>query len=310
VPTNNSLGKPGLDARTFQRQLGELTNTIALKVNREAQQLGFKPLYSIPDIYFLIRHAQQTYNAFFYVNADERRQSDFAWRPAYLAVMLPLVRTMIDCLYNITAILLSPGVNGYWFRSSGYKSLLESLDRDEARYGGNPGWDDWIDRQRKSVSFNMRNHGFLEQEVRANKTYWPTLNQYLKIAPNATPTAHQDFLARFTLGFWREYSGISHAAFQGVLSIGTFLAPDDLPHEDRPKVDEIFQVALSIHLPRVSAILLIILTEVQTHFKFDGARINQRLHEVWVALSVAPEIKDLFDQRYADLMKEKGINPT
>jgi hypothetical protein len=31
---------------------------------------------------------------------------------------------------------------------------------------------------------------------------------------------------------------------------------------------------------------------------------------VWVALSVAPEIKDLFDQRYADLMKEKGINPT
>jgi hypothetical protein len=308
--SNKNPEKPVLDARTFQRQLGELSNTVALKVDREARKLGFKPVYSSKDIYFLIRHAQQTYNAFFYVNADERRQSDFAWRPAYLAVMLPLVRTMIDCLYNITPILLRPGANGYWFRSSGYKSILESLDRDEARYGGNPGWDDWIARQRAMVSLDMRANGFPEEEVRANKTYWPTLNQYLKIAPDSQPTAHQEFLKKFTLGFWREYSGLSHATFQGILSIATFLVPNDLLHEDRPKVDEMFEGALVIHLSRISAILLCILTEIQIYFRFDGARINQRLHEVWAALLVAPEIKELFDQRYADLMKEKDINPS
>jgi hypothetical protein len=31
-------------------------------------------------------------------------------------VSLPLIRNMIDCLYNITAILQNPGVNGSWFR--------------------------------------------------------------------------------------------------------------------------------------------------------------------------------------------------
>ena len=305
----NPEGKPELDARKFQHKLGEVATTLALKISREAYKLGFRPSFSVPDLYFLVRQAQQTYSAFYFMNADERREKDVDWRVAYSVVMLPLVRTMIDCLYNVTTILLNPGVNGHLFRASGYRLMLESLDRDASRYGGDPKWDDWISRQRRTIDFDMRSNGFKESEVRASKALWPTLSRYLRVDPKSTSTPHQDFLRSLTLGFWQEYSGISHATFQGLLPIGIFLAPNDLLHEDRPKVDDSFETILSIHMPRISAILLCILTETQAHFRFDGANINKRLHEIWNELTIAPEIKELYDERYEKLMKDKGINP-
>jgi hypothetical protein len=307
--TVNTNQKPILDARTFQYKLAELATTIAFKVQREAVPNGLKPPYSAADIYFLLRQAQQTYNTFFFMNADERRHKDIDWKPAYSIVMLPLVRTMIDCLYNVTAILENPSVNAHLFRASGYRLSLEALDADERRYGGDPKWDEWIERQRKFIHFDMRVNGFSEAQVRAARALWPTLSGYLRVAPNSTPTPHQQFLSKLTFGFWQEYSGISHATFQGMIPIAVFLAPSDLPHDDRPKVEETFEVVLAIHLPRVCAILLCMLTEVQAYFCFDGARINQRLHEIWNALIVAPEVRELYDARYAQLMKDKGINP-
>ena len=301
-------GKPDLDARTFQQKLDDLTTTIALKVQREGVQQGIRPVFVAADLYFILRQAQQTYNLFFFVNADKRRFEDSDWRSAYAAVMLPLVRSMIDCLYNITAILQDPAVNGTLFRKSGYRLMLESLDADESRYGTDPKWSDWIARQRSTIRLDMRANGFDETQVRAEKKLWPTLSGYLRIDKNATPTSHQEFLKKLTFGFWQEYSGISHATFQGLLPIALFLSPKDLPHDDRPKVDAASESLIAVHIPRVAALLLCMITEIQVYFQFDGARINQRLHEIWNALIVAPEVRELFDGRYEQLLREKGIN--
>jgi len=83
----------------------------------------------------------------------------------------------------------------------------------------------------------------------------------------------------------------------------------DLPIEERPKLEERSLLLIFQHIGRAAAILLCILTELQAHFRFDGARINARLCEVWEVLTSAPEIKDLFDSRYSQLMKDKGISP-
>ena len=80
-----------------------------------------------------------------------------------------------------------------------------------------------------------------------------------------------------------------------------------MPHEERPKIEEVSMGLIFGHMTRAAAILLCILTELQAFFRFDGARINARLHEVWNALLAAPEVKDLYDSRYAQLMKDKGI---
>jgi hypothetical protein len=214
---------------------------------------------------------------------------------------------MIDCLYNITAILKSPGMKGFQFRESGYKKMLESLDADEQRYGGNPKWDDYIARKRELLRSCMLRDGVTENEVRAAKT-WPTLGAYLRVKKSASPTPHQQFLKKLTYGFWQEYSGMAHATFEGLLPTALFYTSKDIPHEYRSMVDDTLETTISIHIPRLSAVLLCMLTEVQAYFRFDGARINQRLHEVWNVLLVAPEVKELYDERYAQLMKDKGIN--
>ncbi len=298
--------KAGLDARTFQFGLEELATTIAFKVQREGLQHGLKPDFVAADVYYLLRQSQQTYNVFFYMNADETRR-DPDWRPAYSAVILPLARTMIDCLYNITAILENPATNGCLFRESGFRLALESLDSDERNYGGSPRWDNWIARQRRLLDQEMRRNGFDEHKLRSEKRLWPTLSRYIS-SGGSNLTAHQAFLKNLTLGFWQEYSAVSHGSFQGLQKIAVFLAPTDLPHEMRPTVDDSAEEMISVHIPRMAAILLCTLTEIQGYLDFDGARINQRLHEIWDALIAAPEIKELYDKRYAQLMNEKGIH--
>ena len=53
-----------------------------------------------------------TYDLFFYVNADERRKGHPYFRGVYSILLLPLVRNVIDCLYNITFFLQDPAANG------------------------------------------------------------------------------------------------------------------------------------------------------------------------------------------------------
>ena len=80
---------------------------------------------------------------FYFMNAAERREKDLGYPMAYSVVIPPLIRRMIDCLYNITAILKNSGPRGYQSRESGLKRMLQALDPDKRRFGGNPKWDGW-----------------------------------------------------------------------------------------------------------------------------------------------------------------------
>ena len=90
--TDKLAPAPGIDARTFQKPLAELTETIALKIQREAVKT-MKPVYVATDIYVMLRQLLKTYELFFYIHSDERR-SDPAWHIGYPAAMFPLVRNI------------------------------------------------------------------------------------------------------------------------------------------------------------------------------------------------------------------------
>jgi hypothetical protein len=308
MSTQAALSKPNLDGRTFQQPLIELANTLALKVQREGPKMLPKPVWVTTDTFVLLRQAMHTYDLFFFLNADERRQKDVDWRVAYSVASLPLIRCMIDCLYNVTVILQKPGLKGYQFRESGYKKTLEALDADERRYGGDPKWDAYIASQRARIGSAMRSDGLTESEVRQAKS-WPTLGAYLRVKKNVSLTPHQEFLKKLTYGFWQEYSGMAHATFEGLLPTALFYTVKDAPHELRPNIEATINDVIAIHIPRLAAILLCMVTEVQAYFRFDGAHINQRLHKIWNALLPAPEVKELYDLRYANLMADKGITP-
>jgi len=298
-----------VDARTFQRPLGELAETLAQKVKREAPGLLPGPDFVAVDLHVLMRLAMRTYDLLFYLNADERREHDCYWKPEYSIVALPLVRNMIDCFYNVTAILQDPSRNGLWFRSSGYRHMLRALDDDQARYGGRPEWANWIAENRSIIDFDLRLNNVKIDEVLTTPP-WPTLGKYVSDRQaGGTFSPHQEFLKTFMHGRWREYSAIAHGAFEGLKDAGRYLAWDSMRHEDRPKIDDLHDREVSMHLARAAAILLCIITELQAHFHFEGAHINERIHRVWNALMPVFEVKELYDERYAQLMKETGINP-
>jgi hypothetical protein len=207
-----------LDASTFQRKLETLAEVLAQKLRREAPKLlGRTPGYVSIDLHVMLRQMIYTYNLFFYLNADERVENDPHYRKEYSVVMLPLVRNMIDCFYNITAILQNPAAKGAEFRSSGYKAKLTELDDDAVRYGGRPEWDAWIAKGRALLREDMQNHGFKESEV-LQASQWPTLGRYVK-APQTggSFSPHQRALKLLNYGPWRQYSALAHGTFDGLL---------------------------------------------------------------------------------------------
>jgi hypothetical protein len=93
------------------------------------------------------------------------------------------------------------------------------------------------------------------------------------------------------------------------MKVAMYYVADLMPHDDRPKIDEMHPRILGFHLARAAVVLLSIITELQAHFHFDGARINERIHQMWNALMPVFEVKELFDERYSQLMKDRRIEP-
>lgn len=300
-----------LDASTFQKQLGELAETLAQKVYREGTKLLSAPNFVAVDLFVLVRQAMRTYDLIFYLNADERKGKDIHWKPVYSVVVLPLIRNMIDCLYNITSILENPGVNGRLFRESGFQKTYESLNADQNRFGGRKEWDEWLTKARAELDLAIRTCGLTTASIMGSKKVWPTLGTYVgNKQPGGTMTPNQEFLQRFLLGDWRQYSAMAHGAFEGLLPVAMYYVTDTLPHESRPFVEgDAHARFTSLHISHAALTLLCIVTELQGYFKFDGARINERIHQIWSALMPVFDAKELHKDRYERFMKDRGIRP-
>jgi hypothetical protein len=145
---------------------------------------------------------------------------------------------------------------------------------------------------------------------------WQTLGQYVRRkGSGASLTDRQEFLKTFTHMEWRQYSALSHGAYEGFIGFvgpvpaGAYYITDFLPHEQRPKVDASYDVYLSLHIGRAAAVLLCLITELQAYCKFDGANINERICKLWETLMPLFDAKELYDGRYSQLMKMRGILP-
>lgn len=115
-----------IDAKTFQDALGELAATTVQKVFREGPQHIAEPPYVAEDIAMLVRYGASVYNLLNYLNADERRKGDCYWYVRYGVTAMSLVRSLIDCLYNVIAILEDPAEKA---PRSGLKKSLDDIDR-------------------------------------------------------------------------------------------------------------------------------------------------------------------------------------
>ena len=102
---------------------------------------------------------------------------------------------------------------------------------------------------------------------------------------------------------------MAHGAFEGLLPVAMYYVSDSMPHEDRPKMDAMYPTILSMHIARAAGVLLCVVTELQAYFRFDddGARISQRIQAMSNALMPVFEVKELYEERYKQLMKDRHI---
>lgn len=291
---------PSIDAGQFGQQVADLAKTLCHKVEREGHNRFTEPSVSI-DISMILRQLMWTYNLIRWINADDTRFGNVGYLHPYSFVCLPLVRTMIDGFYNCTALLDEPS-RSRTFRISGYYRKREALREDERRYSNDPQWEKHLKVQRQSIQDGMRADGFSETDLDDKKNKWPLLAQYLDTKPD---TPHRQLLKKMTLGFWKEYSSISHASFDGLVDLFPFIATDSLPHDKRDIVkDDIVLRSLTMHYGRTAGILLCLLTEIQHFFRFDGADIDKRLAQIWSAMIPLYEVRELYDFRYNVMLKE------
>lgn len=296
-----------IDASTFQHLIARLSETMAQKVLREGQNHISSPNAFHEDIFISIRQAQNTYNFFYWVHSDEQRRS-VGWKNTFTVACQPLVRNMMDNLFNITLLLQDPMIRGRQFRASGIRKLLQFVEADRIRYEGRPEWDRWVSESRDKLKTLLHQNKFTEAEVRDATRFpdWPTLGRYLASQP---VNDHKKFLKTFTFGSWKQYSAVAHGGPEGLYEVGMFLYRDGHPHEERSRVDDAHVRSMYLHLSRIAILLLAICTEIQAAYKFkdEGARIHERIVEAWKALQQVMEAKEIYDERYEQLMRDSGI---
>jgi hypothetical protein len=291
---------PVVDASKFAKQLAKLAETITYVVEREGPlKVPHSPIPA--DTAIILRQLVYTYNLILFLNADERRDNDSNYHQPYSFVILPLVRTMIDGFYNCTAMLDDPS-RSRMFHISGLYRIREGILADEARFGQDPGWKEYLASKRASYELGMRVEGFTDADLDNKANEWPLLGKYLGTKPD---TPHKQMLRKLTLGFWKEYSSISHASYDGLVSIFPFIAGDKIRAEKRDGITDAGERHIFMHIGRTAAILLCLLTEIQDFYKFDGpAEIDERLAEIWVAMLPVYEVKELYASRYKGLLRK------
>jgi hypothetical protein len=291
-------GTLAIDASKFTDQISKLARTLINKVEREGPRTI--PSSTIPiDTCVILRQLTQTYNLLRFINADDTRFENPSYRQSYSFVILPLVRTMIDGFYNCTAMQVDPS-RSRAFRISGYYRMREALQADEARYSSDPAWKLYLSEVRRNFEHGMRVEALSNADLDDRTNEWPLLGKYLGKPPD---TPHKQMLRKLTLGFWKEYSSISHVSFDGLASIYPFIARETFPQEKRAELEDAADRHTATHFARAAGILLCLLTEVKHFYKFDGAEIDRRLREIWAAMTPMVEVRELYEFRYKGLLR-------
>jgi hypothetical protein len=293
---------PVLDAGTFEKPLADVTRIITNKVERDGPTVCQNSTITI-DTSVILRQLYETYNLICWVNCDDFRFGSVGYRTPYSFVILPLVRTMIDGFYNATALLDDPA-RARRFRISGYFRKREALQADEARYGDDPQWQADFSHRRTAIAEGMRAEQIANADLDDKRNRWPLLGEYLRVTRTDPDTPHKQLLRHLTLGFWKEYSAISHASFDALVDLYPFIATDRLAHEKRDQVQTAALRHITMHIGRVGGLLLCLLTELQHFYKFDDFDIDKRLRQVWAAMIPLYEVRELYDFRYNSLLRE------
>lgn len=295
-----------IDVRRFQGKLAVVGNNMRFKLHREGLGYPVNPAYVVADVLALLSQAIHTNDLIFNLHADERREQDPFWRNQYTFVVLPLIRTIIDDLFAITTLISNPSRYGPLFRRAGHWKLQNRITKEREHYGQDPAWAEFLTRKEGMLRLVMSDSG-IDQSTLSKKDKWPTLSEYIRPQKGQQLSPQQEFLSRFTYGFWGEYSSISHGGFKGLMDVAGYFTEDMQDVITRKLIPQTYLREMSLHTLRASLLVLCIVTELQVKCTFHDPALDRNIQHTWLELLETYEGRELWEARYQKLISTSGM---
>ncbi|MEO8737765.1 MAG: hypothetical protein ABI380_14645 [Edaphobacter sp.] len=300
-----------INAATFQANLDTLALTVAERLKDEWPL----DLYRLPFAqgFFIssLRFCQCAYRAECEMYSDERRE-DYRWDWGKVVVLPPINRAVLDSLFNIIFMLEDIPSRSQWYVRSGWREQKLEYDRFLKEYSTNEEWSEWLPKLARMVQQGVSLFNITEDENENPKTIeqWPSSGQMPNygINPPKRP-ANREFLQYLSDWFYREHSGMAHMSFLGMLKFTAVLNNDHLTKDERSKLEEDgLPQMMTGHVLRSAILLLCVISEIQSQFKFSG-NIELRILDIWhILMQGSTEAKELFERRYSPMFPAFLVN--
>jgi hypothetical protein len=269
-----------LDFKVVNQPLEEVINQVISKLKKENRKPN--------NFYFLLKGLLttnfQTYKAIRKLIKED---------PKYPAQAHVLGRSLIDVLFTIVMLTENPLEYSKKYELAGYRAMWEEYDRELKRYGNDPEWKLYLDKEKKFLDDSAELFSLSEDEkVNPLKhiKYWPIPSQMLKF--KMVCNEKQIFLEEIYSWRYRQSSEWSHQAWGG-MAAGVFATmPEYHWHPGKFESDAVYTGIL---------FLLMILSEIEAVCNYG---FKQKLRYIWTILNnYFEEAADYYSLRYDELLQ-------
>jgi hypothetical protein len=273
-----------LDYGTFGPELGLLFKTIENKLrNQWPVRLRSEGALFVLQGHVVVSHT--TYRTIVHLCSDNPLQD--GRRAEYAIAAPPLIRTILDAVFNFVYIFqdLTPRLDRFY--KGGWREIREEHDRLRDAYGKDPDWQEWLRDFTAYVESGPQLFGITNEEVAELKRlpYWPTPAQMLR--DSSLDDSRRAFLRYLNDWFYRELSSDSHLSLPGLSRRAVPLLGSAVPMDDY-RSDCVFTAA---------TLSTALLSETQITMRWPD--VGPRLEYVWTMLGEHwPAAKEVHERRY------------
>jgi hypothetical protein len=250
-------------------------------------------------LWFTFRVALNTYRSMAYICGD--KPADPLRKLEYAVSCPPLVRTLVDSLFNVIFALEDLENRVTWYYKSGWREDYEKLERYMSEYGSAPEWKSWLETDRATLEHGIKVWGITDEEAKNFKKmidWWPTPARMIRhgLKPSDPLPDDRAFLEFLNDWYYRELSQESHLSYPGLAHRGGLLWALDRKEE---RAEEHLIQNKSTQMIMAVTLLLALCSEIEHRFNFG---FKQRIVVLWAILNELPVPKEMYDKRYAKLL--------
>jgi len=157
--------------------------------------------------------AHNTYRTIVHLAADDPLRENR--RPEYVLSTAPLIRTLVDGLFTVVALLDDPATRVDQFFKGGWNEIRQQYERFRDAYAADPDWVAWLEDFAEYIEAGKETLGLTpEDQVNLKRLSWPTPGQLLRDKALSDPARH--FLQYMNDWYYKELSADAHLSLPGL----------------------------------------------------------------------------------------------